>query len=173
MFEQIKAAGRALAEAKANAERARGELADAQAARTRLNDRVAAIATERSTIVAARRDGDANLEHGVRMAVLNADERDLAGLVLEADAAVKAALDTSQAANGAVVRAEQQLSMAADESLLGKLVAHATELDALLLRTTTEIGAICARRRSAPAFFPSPALANQLQRLHLTRQARR
>lgn len=173
MSDQLLAAAAALAEAKANAERARSELAERQAERKRLTDRVAAIAAERSAIVAARRDGDANLEQGVRMAVIRADEQDVCGMMVDADAEVKKALDNSQAANGALVRAEQMLDGVRDQELLRKLVEHAEQLDGLLLRTTTEIGAICARRRAAPTWFPSAPLANALQKLHLTRELRR
>jgi hypothetical protein len=173
MSERIKAAAGAVAEARDNAAKARDALAEAQAGRQRLHDRVAAIAAERGAIVAARRAGNADPEHGVRLEILRADEVDVAGMVVDADADVKRALDTAQAANGAVTRAEQYLIGAQDEVLLGKLVEHATTLDGLLLKTVTEIAAIGAHRRSGPAWFPSDALASTLTKLNYTAGLRR
>jgi hypothetical protein len=173
MSDQIKAAANAVAEARANAAKASDALAAAQGARKRLTDRVASIQVERSGIVSARRAGSADPEAPLKMAVLDADERDLAGLVIEADTAVKAALDNAQAAQGAVARAEQHLDMAHDEWLLAKLTEHATTLDGLLLRSVNEITAIAARSGRGPCWFPSGALATTLTKLSYTENLRK
>jgi hypothetical protein len=168
MTNQIEAAAVAVAEARANGVKAHHGLIEAQGARKRLTDRLAAITSERAEIVAARRGGDADPEHGIRIEVLSADERDLAELVAEADRDVTKASGIAQEASGALARAEQSFALATDEAFLGRLTAHATGLDGLLLKTVTEIAGIVARRGGRPVWFPSIELANTLQRLHLT-----
>jgi hypothetical protein len=101
--------------------------------------------------------------------VVEADLRDLAPMIKDANAGVAAAQAHDQEARQAVGRAEQQMAMSGDAELEARPAAHARALDALLLTTLNELTAIGKRVGGArPVFMPSPELANTLQRLHLT-----
>jgi septal ring factor EnvC (AmiA/AmiB activator) len=168
MSSQIESAATAVAVARANAATAQRSLVESQGARKRLSDRLTAIKAERDAIVAARRAGDSNPDHGVRIEVLAADESDLSGLLAKADGEVSRASTVAAEAQASLARAEQFLAVAADESLLAKLTAHATALDGLMVRTIAEISTITARRGGRPVWYPSPEMATAVSRLHMT-----
>jgi hypothetical protein len=168
MSSQIEAAAVAVSQARANGEKARGRLSEAQAVSDGLKARALVLENERTEIIAATRRGDHNPEHALRIAVVDADLKDLKPISEDAAAGVGAALAQAQEASAALSRAEQMLVIATDEAVLGRLTAHATELDGLLLKTVTQIAAIVTRRGGRPVWYPSIELANTLHRLRLT-----
>jgi hypothetical protein len=133
-----------------------------------LKARALVLENERAEIIAATRRDDHNPEHALRVAVVDADLKDLKPISEDADAGVAAAVAQAQEASAALTRAEQILVIATDEALLCRLTQHASTLDAMLLKTVTGIAAIVTRRGGRPVRYPSIELANTLQRLHVT-----
>jgi hypothetical protein len=167
--ETIRAAARALAGARSKTAGSLAALTEAQAVSDGLKARVAALETERASIIANARGADPDPKNALRLCVLEADLKDMKPMTDDAAAGVATAQAQDQEGRQAVVRAEQQFSMATDAELEARLAAHAADLDALLLTTLNELTAVGKRVGPArPVFMPSPELANTLQRLHLT-----
>jgi hypothetical protein len=168
MTDTIKAAALALASARQNAEAASAALTEAQAAADEPKARVAALQAERAGIISASRGGKQDPAKALRMACIDEDVADLAPIVAEADGDVAKASGAAQEAQQAAVRAEQQMAAAVEDDMALRLAEHAGQLDALLLKTLSDMAAIAKRGARRPFWAPTPALVIELQRLHLT-----
>jgi hypothetical protein len=137
MTDVIGATACALAGARQKTTSTAGALAAAQSVADELRARVTALETERTGIIAATRGGDRDPKHALALDVVEADLRDLAPMIKDANPGVAAAQAHDQEARQAVGRAEQQMATSEDAELEARLAAHARALDALLLTTLT------------------------------------
>jgi hypothetical protein len=167
MTDAIKAAAHALASARQNADAATAALTEAEAAADLPKAHVAELQAERAGIIAASRSGKQDPGKVLRLAVIDEDLADLAPIVAEADSELAKAQSAAQEAKGAIVRAEQHMAAATDDEMALRLAEHAGKLDALLLATINDMAGIAKRGGRRPFWAPSPALVNELQRLHL------
>jgi hypothetical protein len=165
----IEQAAIVVAEARAHAQRANTTLAEAEAGRTRISNRIDDLATERGALVAAERSGSSGPGAALRLAVIDEDIRDLNAMIATAEAEL--AKPRSEAAQGEqrVTAAEWQLGNARDIELEGRLLEYTGRLEQLTLEALRELSDVGQRLgRSRPVWAPSQELCDQLQRLRLT-----
>jgi hypothetical protein len=162
----IESGARALAEATVQAERAVEALTAATAAQAQIRNRIAACEAARQDIVRRRRTVAAD-DDGARLALLSADESTLREILGEHDAAVTAAKAVADQAQQAVARADQMLTIGRDAEIIRRLVQYCGELDEAMQSALAELATITKRVGGRPRWAPSPALVNELQRLHL------
>ncbi len=158
----------ALAEAESNRDAIRAELIVRETALREVVDRLTALDTERQKILASSPVDSAGL-----LTINAADQEDLQPILVEHQSAAGAKHDELILAERAVSVATQHLARAGDREYLDRVVAHAAELDRLLLATLAELIA-CSTRLGVggrPAWAPSRGLADQVRRLDLQREA--
>jgi hypothetical protein len=126
----IVAAARHIAAAVAEHEKAAGALENAQAARQRIIDRLAALDSKRTEIVTRRQGGNTHPDDAGQLALIAADKEGLVAMLPDADAVVASALAPVQAAASAVAMARQALQQTEDELAEKALAEHAATLDA-------------------------------------------
>src|SRR6185437_10153151 len=164
--ETIEAAAAQVVGAKERAAVTGDALAAVTSRRDGLKARIDALTAERGTIVAARKAGNTDPEHGPRLALIGADLEGLGEIMADADAEVAKAKAADDAARHVVTLAEQGLANERDDEMLGRMKAHADKLGVLMLAAVDEITAISKRMRlSREPWHPEPKLAATLHRL--------
>ncbi len=166
----IDQAAAALAEARVTADQTAAVLADATAVLDNLVARIGALETERTEIVTSRRAGANDPAHGARLALLAVDLEGLQEIAAGAERDVAAARAAHDEATSVVAGHEVQVARATDAEYLGRLIAHANDLDRLLFETIAEIGEASIRLGfQRPKWCPSEGLAQKVRHLDLNR----
>jgi len=176
MIEAISGAAGAVAESRVAVEQSGAALAIAEANRDGIKNRIDEKNTERAAIVAARKNGIENAKDGGKLMTLAADLEGLTELLAEGTTLVNSAAARAAEAGRVLSQAESHLARRTDEEMLRRLVEHAEKVDGILLGTIQEINAACGRLGKLSGrepWAPSIALAEALQRRHLTREFRK
>lgn len=129
----------AVSEAHSAVRLATSELAAAQADHQVIADRINAIHTNRSAIIARRQAGDARPGDAGEIELLAADVQGLEGILAERKAEVAKAKTAQTAARQMLASAQSNMQRAEDAANLAALKEHAGKLDALLLATVQQI----------------------------------
>ena len=154
----------ATAEAAVSAAAARS-VETAQAA-DHLRHRLSTLTVERAAIIKRRSGGEHLPDDGATLALIEADRDGLRDMLAEAASASAEAKQRADAADAVASAARDQLAHAENEEVLRRLVAHATELDRVLLETTKQLRDLGAKIGiSRPMWAPSMELGVELRRL--------
>ena len=167
----ISAAAHAVAEAEAAHAAAADALAQASTHTAHVRRRCDDLAAQRQAIVARRAAGDPQADDGAKLALIGADAEALVDLLREAEAAEAAARTPADAAQRSLAGARELLIRAEAEAEEEALIAHARQLDHLLLQTSAAIMTVSARLgRPVPRWGASPDLRDRIRRIALLRQ---
>jgi len=151
-------------------------LASAETHRDTIKNRIAEKQAERAEVVAARKAGVETAKDAGRLLVIAADTENLEALLGEAEAIVSTRTRDANEAKRILGQAESDLAKAIDTELLGRLIENAILLDGLMVRNIRDIADTWKRLGRSPgreSWAPTPALADTIKRLDLTRENRR
>ncbi|MBU8545787.1 MULTISPECIES: hypothetical protein [Roseomonadaceae] len=162
----ITAAAQRVATTEAVASAAAARRVETAQAADRLRHRLSALTVERAAIVTRRAGGERLPDDGATLALIEADRDGLRDMLAEAEAASTEAKQRAEAADATASAARDQLALAENEEMLRRLVAHATEMDRVLLETMKQLRDLGAKLGiSRPMWAPSMDLGVELRRL--------
>jgi hypothetical protein len=167
----IDAAAAAIADARLALDDADAALAPAVANRDVVAKRIVVLEAERASIVAARRDGNRDdATDGARIALIDVDTAELKTMLTEADAEVNPLRQATEEAKRRIAAAEMAMAGIREDEVLRLTMARADELSALLLQAIVSIESHKQRKATSRNLWdPSAALAEKVNKLHLTR----
>ena len=166
----------AVATAMVGVEQAAAALVEAEEHRDLIRRRIDEKQAERAEIVGARKAGVETKTDGARLMTITVDAENLGELLSAAEVIVAKSTKDAAEAKRLLAQAEGDLTRATDTEMLRRLIEHAVAVDAQMVGTIREIEKTWKRLGRSPgreSWVPTPALAEAIKRLDLTRENRR